>query len=239
LSFAFFLCGLGFGLIAYIWVAFSAFVTPIIVLERTGVIAGMQRAWVLGKARVWTILGVSIAILMITFVIGLALGFAVQLVIRPAIGSASYTAATAVQIILQTIVAVFIAPIWPITLTLLHYDARVRVEGLDIALQAVDKPDPRPIELSVIFIASGAGLQLGWALLNPERYTRRDALGLAARRAVTLVLTAFPLLAIAGVIEGFLSPSSASFGVRLGVGVASGIALYTYLLLAGRQQKQT
>ncbi len=95
------------------------------------------------------------------------------------------------------------------------------------------------IELSVIFIASGAGLQLGWALLNPGRYTRRDALGLAARRAVTLVLAAFPLLIVAGVIEGFLSPSSAPYGVRVGVGVASGIVLYTYLLLAGRQQKQT
>jgi uncharacterized membrane protein SpoIIM required for sporulation len=94
------------------------------------------------------------------------------------------------------------------------------------------------IELSVIFIASGAGLQLGWALLNPGRYTRRDALGLASRRAVTLVLAAFPLLAIAGLIEGFLSPSSASYGVRLGVGIVSGIVLYAYFLLAGRQQKQ-
>jgi uncharacterized membrane protein SpoIIM required for sporulation len=93
------------------------------------------------------------------------------------------------------------------------------------------------IELSVVFIASGAGLQLGWALLNPGRYTRRDALGLAARRAVTLVLAAFPLLAIAGVIEGFLSPSSAPYGVRVGIGLISGIALYTYLLLAGRQRK--
>jgi uncharacterized membrane protein SpoIIM required for sporulation len=95
------------------------------------------------------------------------------------------------------------------------------------------------LELSVVFLAGGAGLQLGWALLNPGRYSRRDALGLAARRAVTLVLAAFPLLTIAGVIEGFLSPSNASLGVRVGVGLASGIALYTYLLLAGRQVKQT
>src|ERR1041385_2116812 len=57
------------------------------------------------------------------------------------------------------------------------------------------------IELSVIFIASGAGLQLGWALLNPGRYTRRDAIGLAARRAVILVIAAVPLLIIAGTIE--------------------------------------
>ena len=147
LSFALCLCGLGFGLVAYIWVALSAFVTPVIILERTSLIAGMQRAWVLGKARVWPVLGLSIAILVISFVIGLALGFAIQLLIRPAIGSTSYTVANAVQIVLQTIVSVFIAPIWPITLTLLYYDARVRVEGLDIALQAVNKPDPRPADV--------------------------------------------------------------------------------------------
>ena len=68
------------------------------------------------------------------------------------------------------------------------------------------------IELSVIFMAGGAGLQLGWALLNPGLYTRRDTLSLAARRAVILVFAAVPLLIIAGTIEGFFSPSAAPFG---------------------------
>jgi uncharacterized membrane protein SpoIIM required for sporulation len=92
------------------------------------------------------------------------------------------------------------------------------------------------IELSVIFIASGAGLQIGWALLNPGRYTRRDALVLAARRAVTLVLAAIPLLIIAGTIEGLFSPSDAPFAVHAAVGIVTGIALYAYLTLAGRSR---
>jgi len=92
------------------------------------------------------------------------------------------------------------------------------------------------IELSVIFIASGAGLQLGWALLNPGRYTRKDALGIAARRAVTLVIAAVPLLIIAGTIEGFFSPSSLPFATHVAVGVTTGIILYTYLIVAGRDQ---
>ena len=93
------------------------------------------------------------------------------------------------------------------------------------------------IELSVIFIASGAGLQLGWALLNPGRYTRRDALGLAARCAVILVIAAVPLLVIAGTIEGLFSPSTViPFSLHAAVGIFTAVLMYAYLLLAGHGQ---
>ncbi len=90
------------------------------------------------------------------------------------------------------------------------------------------------IELSVIFMAGGAGLQLAWALLNPGAYRRRDALALAARRAVALAVAAVPLLIVAGLIEGFISPSAAPLIVHLAVGLISGVLLYAYLGLFGR-----
>lgn len=92
------------------------------------------------------------------------------------------------------------------------------------------------IELSVVFMAGGAGLQLGWALLNPGVYSRKDALALAARRAITLAVLAIPLLIVAGLIEGFVSPSNLPVWVRASVGIGSGILLYTYLLLSGRRK---
>jgi uncharacterized membrane protein SpoIIM required for sporulation len=91
------------------------------------------------------------------------------------------------------------------------------------------------VELSVIFIAGGAGLQLGWALLNPGRYSRRNALVIAARRSVALVLVAVPLLVAAGLIEGFISPSELPFAVKVGVGLTTGAIMYVYLLSAGRE----
>jgi uncharacterized membrane protein SpoIIM required for sporulation len=90
------------------------------------------------------------------------------------------------------------------------------------------------IELSVIFICGGAGMQLGWALARPGLLTRRAALTLAARRAAYLLLGCVPLLMIAGTIEGFISPSNLPLWVKLAVAIGSGILLYTYLLLAGR-----
>ncbi len=89
------------------------------------------------------------------------------------------------------------------------------------------------IELSVIFISGGAGLHLGWALFNPGRFSRRDSVVLAARRSLPLVVSALPLLVIAGLIEGFFSPSNAPFWTHIAVGAVSGLILYSYLLLVG------
>jgi uncharacterized membrane protein SpoIIM required for sporulation len=91
------------------------------------------------------------------------------------------------------------------------------------------------IELSVIFIAGGAGLQLGWSILRPGLLTRRAALVMAARRAIEILFGCVPLLVIAGMIEGFISPSQVlPLWVKLFVSFSSGVALYSYLLLAGR-----
>jgi len=90
------------------------------------------------------------------------------------------------------------------------------------------------IELSVIFVAGGAGLQMGWAIFRPGLYRRRDALVRTARAAVRLVVGCVPLLVIAGLIEGFISPSDLPLAVKAGVGLGSGVLLYTYWFRAGR-----
>jgi uncharacterized membrane protein SpoIIM required for sporulation len=90
------------------------------------------------------------------------------------------------------------------------------------------------LELSAIFIAGGAGMQLGWSIIRPGLLTRRAALVRAAQRAALLLLGCIPILVIAGTIEGFLSPSDLPLALKLLVSLASGVALYSYLLLAGR-----
>jgi uncharacterized membrane protein SpoIIM required for sporulation len=92
------------------------------------------------------------------------------------------------------------------------------------------------IELTAIFIAGGSGLMLGWAMLRPGLFRRRDALVLAAQKAVILIMACIPLLMIAGTIEGFISPNeNIPSLVKWSVGFGSGVVLYSYLLLAGRK----
>ena len=94
------------------------------------------------------------------------------------------------------------------------------------------------VELGVIFIAGGSGLMLGWAVIQPGLLSRRDALTIAARRAVRLVIGCVPLLVGAGLIEGFVSPAEAvPWPIKWGIGLGSGLLLYGYLLLAGREKR--
>ncbi len=94
------------------------------------------------------------------------------------------------------------------------------------------------IELSCIFIAGGAGLLIGTALLMPGDLSRADALKSRGLEAVRLIVGCVPLLVIAGIIEGFISPRPIPVAIKIGIGVITGIALYLYLLLAGRDEHE-
>jgi uncharacterized membrane protein SpoIIM required for sporulation len=91
------------------------------------------------------------------------------------------------------------------------------------------------IELSCIFISGGAGLMVGSAILMPGELSRGDALKSRGTEAIRLVIGCAALLAIAGTIEGFISPQPISPIIKISIGALTGIALYSYLLLAGRE----
>jgi uncharacterized membrane protein SpoIIM required for sporulation len=94
------------------------------------------------------------------------------------------------------------------------------------------------IELTCIFIAGGAGLLIGAAILAPGDLSRFDALRIRGREAVHLIVGCIPLLVVAGTIEGFISPAPIAPAFKFATAAITGVALYTYLLLGGRGDEQ-
>jgi uncharacterized membrane protein SpoIIM required for sporulation len=90
-----------------------------------------------------------------------------------------------------------------------------------------------PIELTAIFIAGGAGLLLGKALLIPGDLRRKDALVTNGSLAIKLILGCIPMLLIAGIIEGFVSPSHISPYYKYSVSAVSVLLMIAYFLKQG------
>lgn len=94
------------------------------------------------------------------------------------------------------------------------------------------------LEFAAIFIAGGAGLLFGLALLVPGERTRREALVERGATAIRLLAGCLPLLVIAGTIEGFISPLPVHRFYKFAVAAATAIALAAYLLKPERKQSQ-
>ncbi|WP_010249902.1 stage II sporulation protein M [Acetivibrio cellulolyticus] len=64
------------------------------------------------------------------------------------------------------------------------------------------------LELFAIFICGGAGLILGYSIINPGKYSRKDSFIIKGKEAIQLVLGTIPIFIIAGLIEGNFTPSA-------------------------------
>jgi len=90
------------------------------------------------------------------------------------------------------------------------------------------------LELTSVVIAGGAGLRLGWALIDPGDRPRAVALAEVGRRSVALVAGLILTFVVAGLIEGFVAGSALSTPVRIAIGATAEALFLTYLFVLGR-----
>jgi uncharacterized membrane protein SpoIIM required for sporulation len=90
------------------------------------------------------------------------------------------------------------------------------------------------LELPAIFFAGGAGLLIARAIVFPGKYKRGDALKFYGNRAAQLVFGIVPMLIIAGIIEGFFSPSPI---VASPLKYLTGISLFALLVVYCQRKK--
>jgi uncharacterized membrane protein SpoIIM required for sporulation len=95
------------------------------------------------------------------------------------------------------------------------------------------------LEISAVIVAGGAGLRLGWTLIDPGDRPRAQALTEEGRQAVVVVLGLVGAFVIAGLIEGFVTGSPLPTLVRVGIGVLVEVAFITYVVRLGRAAAET
>jgi len=90
------------------------------------------------------------------------------------------------------------------------------------------------LELSAVVVAGAAGLRLGWSVIAPGDRTRGEAVAIEGRRSVTIVIGLVLAFVVAGIVEGFVTPSGLATAVRVGVGVLVAAAFWAYVVTQGR-----
>lgn len=91
------------------------------------------------------------------------------------------------------------------------------------------------LELTAVFLAAGAGLRLGWTVIDPGHRRRSVALAETGRATVTIVLGLIVVLAVSGVIEAFVTPSPLATWARIGIGAVAECAFLGYVIVFGRR----
>lgn len=91
------------------------------------------------------------------------------------------------------------------------------------------------LEIQAIILAGLAGLVMIRAWIAPGPWSRREAMSIESKRAWRILAAVFPMLFVAGTIEGFISPHQ-PVEVRMLVAVISGIALVAWIGLGGRER---
>lgn len=91
------------------------------------------------------------------------------------------------------------------------------------------------LELTAIFVAVAAGLQVFWSWVAPGPRTRADSLARAGRSLGTIVVGLILALALSGLVEGFVTGQPWPWWVRIGLGALALALFLSYMLILGRR----
>lgn len=91
------------------------------------------------------------------------------------------------------------------------------------------------LELTAVFVAGAAGLRLFWTLVAPGQRPRSRALAEEGRALFTVAIGLVAVLAVSGLIEGFVTGSDLLWWVKILIGALALAAFWAYTIVLGRR----
>jgi uncharacterized membrane protein SpoIIM required for sporulation len=91
------------------------------------------------------------------------------------------------------------------------------------------------LELTAVFLAAAAGMRLGWSVIAPGNRPRGQVLAEQGRAVIAVAAGMVVVLAVAGLIEALVTPSTLPTVARIGIGVAAEMAFLGYVFHFGRR----
>jgi uncharacterized membrane protein SpoIIM required for sporulation len=90
------------------------------------------------------------------------------------------------------------------------------------------------LELTAVFVATAAGLRLGWSWIVPGARTRLQAVAQTGRATVGMAIGLAAILLVTGLIEGFVTPFLPG-PVRITIGILAELGFLAYVWTLGRR----
>ena len=90
-----------------------------------------------------------------------------------------------------------------------------------------------PFELTAIIISAGAGMKMGFSLVDTRGLKRSESLIKAAQQSLPIMFVGVALFVLAAFIEGFLSPTAAPYELKALVAMLSTLAMLGYFVILG------
>ncbi|WP_420643011.1 hypothetical protein [Candidatus Leptofilum sp.] len=130
----------GLGMIFFFGLVVLPLVAPVIVLEKRGAMAGLQRAWDLARRRFWWLIGFMLLLGLFGQLIVTGPALLSVFIVESTVGSGlDTTTTTLVQQVIGLLLNLIYLPLQLSCVTLLYFDVRVRTEGFDLALLALSE----------------------------------------------------------------------------------------------------
>lgn len=91
------------------------------------------------------------------------------------------------------------------------------------------------LELTAVFLAAGAGMRLGWKVIDPGDRPRAQVLAEQGRAVMSVAGGLVAVLLVSGLIEALVTPSPLPTFARIGIGVSAEALFLAYVLILGRR----